>query len=45
MKDRRWSPRRRAIVVLFRSGFSVAELARLFKLKTSDVSFVIRKAL
>lgn len=39
-------PRRRAIVILFRSGkFEAPEIARLFGVKVSDVWSEIRKAL
>ena len=39
-------PRRRAIVVLFRSGkFTAPEIARLFNVKVSDIWSEIRKAL
>lgn len=46
MKDRRNSPRRRAILVLVKSGrFTLTEIARVLQVKTRDVMLVIRKAM
>lgn len=45
MKDRKSSPRRRAIVILFLGGFQPPEIARVLKLKTRDVLLVLRQAL
>lgn len=46
MKDRKDSPRRRAILILFKSGkLTPAEIARVLKVKTRDVLIELRRAL